>query len=606
MPEGDSVSPAEFSELTPIPMGRNVRGERREKRHDGRTLKTSICDLIDNSIDAGASDIYVRYATDEYRGSPKGSLMIKDNGNGINKDKMLLCLSFNSHRSGGYEHWELGSFGVGLDDSCLAHGQEITVFSREENAEFRISRLSCELTDLAENDWILINHDDLLNKRPDAWNTNAFQSALSQIKSMDKGTIVLLEDMAPLNEEIDENNTIDPLDEIENFIAMTFCDYLVGIDLGPRDKENPLKIFFNDPDNPIIPLDPFFKNNIGSGPFNGQQGTLFSPFEFNHNGMEFTINRYITPNRRERDRIGGNIDNRLVSAIGNSIENCQGIYFKRNGRILDGPWNGENWRRTQGMGMGTNHHTSARWEFVMPPESIEDPQMVPPDKQSVRTDAFQTHILNAKNERLVWHEEDETAYGGGQYSNLVGGCIYTTRARSHNNSNDLITICSEANCEVRIPYDSLLCERHDVRRCTNCSLPLNDSDESICQNCTNLICQSENCRNFVETVGDTECLSCQQPICEAPGCTERSMIQTEFCEVHEREVCVVAGCRNLSHNDFNKCNNHLLIYAGDGGMRVRLVKLEQAGPIIHEDGEILVNLNHADIQLIAGRIIEEN
>ena len=64
MPEGDSVSPAEFSELTPIPMGRNVRGERREKRHDGRTLKTSICDLIDNSIDAGASDIYVRYATD--------------------------------------------------------------------------------------------------------------------------------------------------------------------------------------------------------------------------------------------------------------------------------------------------------------------------------------------------------------------------------------------------------------------------------------------------------------------------------------------------------------------------------------------------------------
>ena len=65
--------------------------------------------------------------------------------------------------------------------------------------------------------------------------------------------------------------------------------------------------------------------------------------------------------------------------------------------------------------------------------------MVPPDKQSVRTDAFQTHILNGENERLVWHDEDEIAYGGGQYSNLVGGCIYTTRARSHNNSNDLIT-----------------------------------------------------------------------------------------------------------------------------------------------------------------------
>ena len=605
MPQ-DAVPNSEFSGLTPIPMGRNVRGERREKRHDGRSLKTSICDLIDNSIDAGASEIKIMYGTDEYRGSPKGALIIKDNGDGIDKTKMLLCLSFNSHRDGGYEPWELGSFGVGLDDSCLAHGQEITVFSRKENQDFRISRLSCELTDLADNDWILVDHDDMVNNRPAAWNTEAFQRALSEINTMNKGTIVLLEDMDPLNEEIDEDNAIDPLDEIENFIAMTFCDYIVGIDLGPRKKENPLKIFFNDLENEIIPLDPFFKDQIGVGPFDGQQGTLFSPFPFDHNGMDFTINRYITPNKRERDRRCPNTDNRLISAIGNSVENCQGIYFKRNGRILDGPWNGENWRRTQGMGMGTNHHTTARWEFIMPPESIEDPQMVPPDKQSVRTDAFQSVILNAKNERLIWHEQDEIAYGGGTYSDLTGGSIYTTRARSHNDSKDKITTCSESGCDTRIQYDRLLCDVHDVRRCSNCSLPLNESDNEICQSCINLICQSAECDNFVETLGDTQCLLCQQPICEAPGCGERSIVQTEYCEIHERDVCVVGGCRQLRHEDFNKCADHLLIFADQNGLDIRLVRVEGVGPIILNDGEIWINLNHQDINSIASRIVEEN
>jgi len=300
------------------------------------------------------------------------------------------------------------------------------------------------------------------------------------------------------------------------------------------------------------------------------------------------------------------VDNRLVSAIGNTIDNCQGIYFKRNGRILDGPWNGENWRRTQGMGMGTNHHTAARWEFIMPSESINDPNMVPPDKRSVRTDVFQTAILNAKNESLIWHDEDEITYGSGTWADLTGGSIYTKRARSHNNSNDIPLFCLENGCETRIRHDRTLCAEHDVSRCSRCMQPLIETDENICQNCIENTCQTETCDYNVETQGDSYCLICQQPICEAFNCEERSIVQTEYCESHERQICKKIGCRSLNHSQFNKCEEHLTIFDGESGLQIKLVRLEHEGPMQINGQEILINLNDQSIRSIIMSVQEES
>ena len=153
----DLSEPIDFSGLSGTGMTRSVLAERREKRHDGRTLKSSICDIIDNSIDAGASSIDVRYNENIFCGRNSAALMISDDGRGINPDNMRDALSFNTIKQDGYEWWELGSFGVGLKNSCLAHGNELTLFSKVSGGDFAVARLSGAFTDYVETSWMLID-----------------------------------------------------------------------------------------------------------------------------------------------------------------------------------------------------------------------------------------------------------------------------------------------------------------------------------------------------------------------------------------------------------------------------------------------------------------
>ena len=612
------TSDPDVRNLNGTPMRRNVSGERRGKRHDGRSLKTSICDIIDNSIDAGASEIRIVYGEDIWRGEPSGALRIEDNGVGIPAGRMEEAISFNSEREDGYNWWELGSFGVGLDDSCLAHGDEITVFSKQSGCDFQVIRLSGEKTDTVVNDWMIIEHEEMIHNLPEAWNTVTYTSALRRIQEIDQGTIVILEVMDPPTLSIEEG--LEPFAEIENFIALTFHDYLVGIDLGPRIVDEPLSIFFNSLDEPVVPLDPFFKSEIGVGILNGQDGTYMHPYQFTHNGMEFTINRYIIPKSSERVRryVGGDDedgrpikhDNRMTSAIRNSIEQCQGIYFKRNGRILDGPWNGKNWRRNHGMGMGPNHWTVARWEFVLPHESINDPNLVSPDKRSVNCDDFLTHILRANQEKVLWHPEDAIPYGPSSDDNMSRsgnqvGVQFNKRARCHNNSRDTPKFCAEGGCEARIHYNQEFCEAHQSHRCLRCN-QIVEAAGAICNNCAALVCQSDGCDSLVED-GESQCLACLQPTCAAESCEERSSIPTEYCSIHEARVCLENNCRNISAEGFNRCAQHLVIFEDDeNDLNVRLVRAGvESEPIIIDGNNINLNLDREEIARLSDDLNRE-
>ena len=418
--------------------------------------------------------------------------------------------------------------------------------------------------------------------------------------------------MDPLDEGIEEG--LEPTAEIADFISMVFCDYMEGIDIGPRKATESLAIYFNTQD-PLEPLDPFFKSEVGKGMLDGVDGTLMKPYQIEAvypdgewpSEMTFTINRYIIPRKEQRDSRDPRNDERVISAIGNSIENCQGIYFKRNGRLLDGPWNGENWRRTQGMGMGTNHHTVARWEFILPWESIHDHNMVPPDKRTVRTDSFRTEIYNAKNERLAWHDEDETPYGPGtgkygHLERLSGGSIYTTRARSRNDRKDIPRICSEGDCNNRVAYDEELCEEHRGNRCARCSEEIENPDISLCDDCQAMVCID--CEeNYVENADEELCLLCRQDPCAADECEEKSQIATSYCETHESQVCREPQCRNLSVSGFNRCEDHLTIYESDDGLTIRMVRSGSDNePFQTDDQDFNINLDNQEVSRVLDRL----
>ena len=238
-----SDSSGDMSELTSVSMTRNIKGEIRQKRHDGRYLKVSVCDIVDNSIDGGASEIDILYIQSEYCGKESMALIISDDGKGIPADRMQTALEFNSKRyeDDQYEPWMSGSFGVGLKDACLAHGREITVFSRSYGEEefpygdfpnltiFGIKKIIKWASQIGG--FYSLSEENMYPE----WKTDAFEMGIN-CRREGKGTVVPLEDMDVPE---DETEVTHPEDEVADFVSMVFCDYLIGIDLGPRTKDEP-------------------------------------------------------------------------------------------------------------------------------------------------------------------------------------------------------------------------------------------------------------------------------------------------------------------------------------------------------------------------------
>lgn len=89
-------------------------------------IEQSIADLVDNSIDAKATKILVRFIRVKGR---LVSLCIADNGHGMDDESIDLAMQFARRRD--YAENELGMFGVGLKTASLSQASSLTVLSRK-------------------------------------------------------------------------------------------------------------------------------------------------------------------------------------------------------------------------------------------------------------------------------------------------------------------------------------------------------------------------------------------------------------------------------------------------------------------------------------------
>ncbi|TFD05531.1 sigma-70 family RNA polymerase sigma factor [Cryobacterium sp. TMT1-66-1] len=104
----------------------------------GHTLTSAIADIIDNSLDAGAERINVRFLVrrDEVVG-----LRIRDDGRGMSSFELQNAMTLGKRRE--YESNALGHFGVGLKASSLSQARVFTVYTRcasEPAASMRMRR----------------------------------------------------------------------------------------------------------------------------------------------------------------------------------------------------------------------------------------------------------------------------------------------------------------------------------------------------------------------------------------------------------------------------------------------------------------------------------
>jgi hypothetical protein len=94
----------------------------------GYNVETAVADIIDNSISAGASNVWVNF---EWKGSETW-LSIKDDGSGMNNEELIQAMrpgSKNPLEDRGSN--DLGRFGLGLKTASFSQARKLTVLSKK-------------------------------------------------------------------------------------------------------------------------------------------------------------------------------------------------------------------------------------------------------------------------------------------------------------------------------------------------------------------------------------------------------------------------------------------------------------------------------------------
>lgn len=90
------------------------------------SLTSALADLVDNSIDATANHIRIRFVQS---GTAILGLQIIDDGRGLTADGLKQAMTFGARRDYGSE--DLGHFGLGLKAASLSQASSFEIYSRE-------------------------------------------------------------------------------------------------------------------------------------------------------------------------------------------------------------------------------------------------------------------------------------------------------------------------------------------------------------------------------------------------------------------------------------------------------------------------------------------
>src|SRR5215471_19991908 len=90
----------------------------------GYSLPAAIADLVDNSVDATASRVLIRFLhTDD----ELVSLVVVDDGRGMRERDIDRAMQFGGRRQ--YRRTDIGMYGMGLKSASLSQADSVTVLS---------------------------------------------------------------------------------------------------------------------------------------------------------------------------------------------------------------------------------------------------------------------------------------------------------------------------------------------------------------------------------------------------------------------------------------------------------------------------------------------
>ncbi len=277
------------------------------------SLETALADLVDNSVDAGATHVVIRLVI---TGGLPRMLYVVDNGRGMAPDQIDTAMTVGGRRD--YANNDLGHFGLGLKAASFSQARSLTVMSRAVGQEpvGRRWRVSANSKRDFSCDTVLAPF--IVEEFHRDWRISLERS----------GTIIRWDDVVSFPAGSDSHR-------VETFIDRMItgaCQHL-GIVFHRFLEQNRLGIDFEvydvdeshlGPPIPVTPLNPFAYSRSGAPGF---PKTMTATID----GVDVSFKCHIWPGKSSAPAFrlrGATVDN-------------QGLYFYRRDRLLQfGGWEG--------------------------------------------------------------------------------------------------------------------------------------------------------------------------------------------------------------------------------------------------------------------------
>ncbi|MFV8271483.1 ATP-binding protein [Flavobacterium sp. GT2N3] len=262
-------------------------------REIGYSTEVAVADLIDNSITANSSEIYIYAVT-----KPCISFAILDNGNGMSEEMLIEAMRLaNTNPQDIRSKNDLGRFGLGLKTASFSQCKKLTVVTK------RKGQISCRQWDLnyiaKKNEWFLITPQ----------NYNDFP-LYDEFAKLDRGTLVIWEEI----DKIPSANFAEMIDKLRKHLSLVFHKFLEG--QMPLKK---LKIHVNN--NPVKAFNPFNINHPATQQITSEKINIY--------GSSVSIQPFILPHHSKISQ-----QEYELYATEEGYVKSQGFYLYRQNRII--------------------------------------------------------------------------------------------------------------------------------------------------------------------------------------------------------------------------------------------------------------------------------
>ncbi|PXW31290.1 UNVERIFIED_CONTAM: histidine kinase/DNA gyrase B/HSP90-like ATPase [Williamsia faeni] len=279
-----------------------------------QTFESAIADLVDNSLDAQASKVLVRFVVEAGRAT---QLLVIDNGTGMDEARIDRAMQLGRQKAD--SDASLGFYGMGLKSASFGHASTLTVFSRRAGSAPEGRRMFRESP---RGDFEV----DVLD--PESVGVR-FSNLRSLLGTGTLGTAVQWDDCRTFPASRDPAVTVKFIENkvaaLRSHLGLIFHRLLAGSELditidvySADDRESGLPFG-------VEPINPFGYRRTGHV---GYPKTLTA--ELDHD--EVNLECHIWPGRSDTPQF------RLS---GQAVERFQGLFLYRNNRLLmTGGWSG--------------------------------------------------------------------------------------------------------------------------------------------------------------------------------------------------------------------------------------------------------------------------